>query len=361
MKKRVIRIFAGIVLIAAVGFLAGGVWLFGELIHAANTVQELEPGLYAIKYAGDYGFDDFLSRGGASSDEKVAEYLIEFLSGGFYTPEATVSTGEFGCSTVCTRDQSGQVVFGRNFDWALCSAMIVHTKPKQGYESVSTCCLDFLGFGEGYQPTGSLMNKMQSLAAIYVPLDGMNEKGLMVADLMAGDCEATHQNTGKPDLTTTTAIRLLLDRAATVEEAVALLEQYDMHSSMGSAHHLSIADASGSSIVVEYIDGQMSVTKTPVVTNHYLTPGEKLGVGSAQSHIRFNSLTSQLDAGETDVAQLLQSVAQKNYPQSQDNYEKTMWSIVYHPAEKAASFYFSENYGHSYRLALQSKYSWLVK
>ena len=39
------------------------------------------------------------------------------------------------------------------------------------------------------------------------------------------------QNTEKPDITTTTAIRLLLDQAATVEEAIALLEQYDFNDS----------------------------------------------------------------------------------------------------------------------------------
>lgn len=361
MKKVILRIIAVVVLLALAVFLTGGFLLFGELLLAVNTVQELEPGLYAMEYAGDYGFDAFLELGGAASDEAVADYLIEFLSRGFYKPETTVSTEPFGCSTVLVQEPDGSVVFGRNYDWAPCSAMVVHTKPKQGYESVSTCCLDFLGFGEDYSPTGSLMNKMMSLAAIYVPLDGMNEKGLMIADLMAGDKEATHQDTGKPDLTTTTAIRLLLDRAATVDEALELLGNYDMHSSIGSAHHLSIADAGGKSVVVEYVGGQMAVTETPIVTNHYLTPGEKFGIGSEQSHLRFDSLSRQLKSGETDVDRILRSVAQKNYPQSQNDYEKTMWSIVYFPNDRLAHFYFSENYKHSYRLALQSKYSWLVK
>ena len=49
---------------------------------------------------------------------------------------------------------------------------------------------------------------MQSITAIYVPLDGMNAKGLVVADLTAGDDEETYQRTGKVNLTTTTAIRL---------------------------------------------------------------------------------------------------------------------------------------------------------
>ena len=361
MKLKFTTAVAVLLLAVIAVLIAGGIALFGEFLWAANTVQKLEPGLYAMEYAGDYGFDAFLERGGAASDDEVAAYLTEFLSRGFYKPEATVAVSDFGCSTVCVQDDTGNVQFGRNYDWAPCSAMMVHTKPRQGYESVSTCCLDFLGFGGEYDPAGSLPQKLLSLAAVYVPLDGMNEMGLMVADLMAGDEEITHQDTGKPDLTTTTAIRLLLDRAATVDEAIALLEQYDMHSSIGAAHHLSIADASGRSVVVEYIGGELTVTETPIVTNHYLTPGEKQGIGSSQSHRRFDTLSQELSQGETDVAWLLRSVAQENYPQSQDDFEKTMWSIVYQPAEKCAQFYFAENFEHSYRLALNSQYSWLVR
>ena len=99
-----------------------------------------------------------------------------------------------------------------------------------------------------------MTERMQSITAIYVPLDGMNAKGLVVADLTAGDDEETYQRTGKVNLTTTTAIRLLLDKAADVDEAVALLKQYDMNSSIGISHHLSIADAHGKSIVVEYVN-----------------------------------------------------------------------------------------------------------
>lgn len=361
MKKMIFRITASVLLLGIAVLVTGGLYLFGEIFLATNTVENLEPDLYALEYSGDYGFHAFLERGGAASDEDVADYLVEFLSRGFYKPNETAPAKAFGCSTVCVREQTGQVVFGRNYDWAPCSAMIVHTKPKQGYESVSTCCLDFLGFGENYRPTASLMNKIMSLAAIYVPMDGMNEKGLMVADLMAGDKEATHQDTGKPDLTTTTAIRLLLDQAATVAEALDLLGQYDMHGSMDAAHHLSIADAGGRSVVVEYIQGEMVVTETPIVTNHYLSPGEKFGIGSEQSHLRFDSLSRQLEKGETNVDRMLRSVAQRNYPQSQDGYEKTMWSIVYRPADNTANFYFAENYEHSYRLALHSRYSWLVR
>ena len=240
--------------------------------------------------------------------------------------------------------------------------MIVHTIPKDGYESVSTCCLDFLGFSANYVPDGSMMDRMQSLAAIYVPLDGMNEMGLAVADLMAGDKEETHQQSDKPDLTTTTAIRLLLDKAANVDEAIALLAQYDMNASIGSAHHLSLADAGGKSVVVEYVGGEMLVTETNVVTNHYLADCEKQGVGSAQSHLRFDTLAAHTGpADELGVRDLLESVAQKNYPQTEGSYEKTMWSIVYCPLGRCADFYFAENYEHCYGLLLQEKGSFLKR
>lgn len=341
---------------------AGGWQMFGAFITAANSIEKLEEGLYVMEYAGDDGLEAFLARGGAASDSQVADYLAEFLSCGFYKTESGVRTGEFGCSTICTRDEHGVVFFGRNYDWAECRTMIVHTVPENGYESVSTCCLDFLGFGGDYAPDGSMMERMQTLAALYVPLDGMNEKGLVVADLMAGDREETHQQTDRPDLTTTTAIRLLLDKAADVDEAVALLGQYDMNSSIGTAHHLSLADAGGKSVVVEYVRGEMVVTETDVVTNHYLAAGEKQGVGSAQSHLRFDTLAAHTGpADELGVRDLLASVAQKNYPQTGDGYEKTMWSIVYCPEGRCADFYFAENYEHGYGLLLLEKGAFLKR
>lgn len=361
-KKAVLKWVLGVIAAVLVVLAAGSWWLFGTLITAANSIEKLEDGLYSLEYTGDYGFDDFLAQGGAASDGQVANYLVSFLSRGFYKVESDVETGDFGCSTICTRDENGTTFFGRNYDWAECRAIIVHTKPQNGYESVSTCCLDFLGFSEDYSPDGSMMERMQTLAAIYVPLDGMNEEGLAVADLMAGDKEATHQNTCKPDLTTTTAIRLLLDKAANVDEAIALLRQYDMNSSIGSAHHLSLADASGKSVVVEYVDGEMLVTETKVVTNHYLSDCGKQGVGSEQSHLRFDTLSAHSGpAGETEVRELLQSVAQMNYPQTEGGYEKTMWSIVYCPEGRCADFYFAENYEHSYGLLLQEKGSFLKR
>ena len=372
MKKR-LKIFIllmGVVLILVLAVIALGAWrMFGTFVVAARSIHKLQDGLYVMEYRGDYGFDEFLARGGAADDSAVADYLIGFLSRGYYKKaDNELKPGEFGCSTVCVKDKNGNVYFGRNFDWEKGRAMIVHTVPEDGYESLSTCCLDFLGFGDDYRPDGSMQERIQTLAAIYVPVDGMNEKGLMIADLMAGDKEETHQKTDKPDLTTTTAIRLLLDRAANVDEAIELLKQYDMNSSIGAAHHLSLADATGKSAVVEYVNGEMLVTETPIVTNHYLADCPKKGVGSEQSQQRFDKL-SKLGPdfvlsdwrpahrtgfpASREVAFLLASVAQSQYPRTDGSYEVTLWSIVYDPWMLCADFYFFEDFENGFRLRLR--------
>ena len=371
MKKlwKKVLTWTAVALVLILAVVAFGAWrMFGTFIVAARSIHKLEDGLYVMEYRGDYGFDDFLAQGGAADDSGVADYLIGFLSRGYYgKADNEIRPGDFGCSTVCVKDKNGAVYFGRNFDWENGRAMIVHTVPENGFESLSTCCLDFLGFGDDYNPEGSMQERIQTLAAIYVPVDGMNEKGLVIADLMAGDKEETHQKTDKPDLTTTTAIRLLLDRAANVDEAVELLKQYDMNSSIGAAHHFSIADATGKSAVVEYVNGEMLVTETNVVTNHYLADCAKKGVGSEQSHQRFDKL-SRLGPDFIlsdwrpahrigfpvflEMQDLLASVAQSRYPQTDGSYDVTMWSIVYAPGEQWADFYFREKFRYGLRLYL---------
>ena len=360
--KKVIKWAFVIFVVLSVVVCVQGWLMFGDFIKAANTIEKLEENLYVMEYEGDYGFDDFLEQGGANSDSALADYLVSFLSKGLYKVKADVNTGDFGCSTIYLQDENGTYFFGRNYDWEMCKTMIVHTKPDNGYESVSTCCLDFLGFGEEYEPDKSMMDKIKALAAIYVPLDGMNEKGLVVADLLAGDDEKTHQVSDKADLTTTSAIRLLLDKAANVDEAIELLRNYDMNSSIGAAHHLSIADASGRSVVVEYVNNQMFVKKQNIVTNHYLCDMEKKGIGSLQSHERYEILDSFEGYGDEIILRdLLESVAQKNFVQSEGGFEKTVWSIVYCPEGKRADFYFNEDYGHSYGLMLMEKGSFIKR
>ena len=319
-----------------------------EVISVTGEKTELEDGLSAVAFEGEDGFTEFLSQGGASSDREVAEYLGGRLLSDL--PGLLFGGNPFGCSTLSVQRRDGGYFFGRNFDWNTCSALIVSSRPAQGYASISTVNLDFIKAG-GVDISG-LPDSVQAIIALYAPLDGMNEKGLAVSVNMIQDSDTIEQNTDKPDITTTTAIRLLLNRAADVEEAIFLLEQYDMHASMGMMVHFAIADADGRSVAVEYVNNEMTVTDTQIVTNFYIAQGEKYGIGTSQSHLRYDILHEALNAegvmNAEEVRNALDSVSKDNFGE----FESTEWSIVMNQETKEMTYYHRENYdtGYTFRI-----------
>lgn len=315
-------------------------------VQADSEIEELEKGLSAVRYEGEDGFAAFLSGGGAKTDGEVVRFLAESFLGG-EQGVFTMDTQTFGCSTLSVQNSEGGYFFGRNFDWNACNALVLISYPEDGYASVSTVNLDFIRQGVGM--AGSLLSDdMMVIAALYAPLDGMNEKGLCVSVNMIQDSATISQNTGKTALTTTTAIRLLLNQAATVEEALELLSLYDLHASLNYMVHFAIADADGNSVAVEYIDNEMVVTETPVLTNFYLAAGKKQGIGTSQSHERFDILTETLTGKpsmtQAEVRDALGSVSKDNF----DEFESTEWSIVFDQSALTAVYYHRENYGNAY-------------
>lgn len=322
--------------------------IVNEKIVPVTEITELEDGLSVVRYEGDYGFGGFLEQGGAESDEGVVEYLSSQLMSNI--PELLFGGNPFGCSTLSVKNADGRNLFGRNFDWNTCNALIISSRPDNGYASVSTVNMDFIQAGG--LDISRLPDTAQAIIGLYAPLDGMNEKGLAVSVNMIEDSDTIAQDTEKPDITTTTAIRLLLDQAADVEEALELLSQYDFHASMGMMVHLALSDAEGNSVVVEYVNNEMIVTETPVVTNFYLSEGEKNGIGTSQSHERFDILSHALEEQdsmtETDVRDALDSVSKDNFGE----FESTEWSIVMNQETKELTYYHRENYGQGYTISV---------
>ena len=308
--KKIIRIILWALLALAVVFCVRAWTLFGPLVKGAKSVEKLDDGLYYMEFRGDDGFAGLMENGGGRSSGELVGYVLTFLSKGFYHPrEAAPAPAQFGCSALTARTPDGSVLMGRNFDFSSATGMILHTVPDHGYETYTTFNTDFFGFGEDWLPEG-FKNQYMALAGLFFALDGINEKGLAIADLMAGDGAQTHQDTGKPALTTTSAICYLLKNAATVDEALELLRGIDMHSDIGAAHHYAISDATGKSVVVEYVDNQLVVVDSPAVTNHYLCES-KLNVGLIEGDRRYDFLCRQLEGagGVMDRQQLAQAIA----------------------------------------------------
>lgn len=193
--------------------------------------------------------------------------------------------------------------------------------------------LGFVGYNEKYLPD-TLKDSLVTLAAPYAPLDGMNEKGLAVGVLLI-DTKPTNQNTKKVDITTTTAIRMMLDKAKNVDEALELLSSYDMHSSANSCYHFQICDASGKSVVVEYVDNEMKVVypdkNYQCATNFLLTnPDAEFNFGQDRYQIIDEKLSST--NGNYPIVRLCSFypiVHKMHIRIIREKSQKTQWSCVY--------------------------------
>lgn len=317
-----------------------------ELGEAGKTVRKLNTDLYHMTVTGDAGFERYLQQGGASSTEELGEYVSDYLScGPWGTLKCAPKMGRFACSTLAARNANGEALSGRNFDWEPCKTIIIRSVPEHGYASIATADIDFLGFGNSYDPTRGAINQFKATAAIYVPMDGINEKGLVVADLMAGDDEITNQNdTTKAHLTTTSAIRLLLNHAANVEEAIQLLEQYNLHSDIDQAHHLFVSDAKGRSVCVEWVNNKMIVTDTHVLNNHYLC-AEKQDIGEGELSLKHEATLLSAYAEHQGI---LSSEDMADAMFSAISPDRTQWTIVYNQQQGSATYYWHRDRARSY-------------
>jgi hypothetical protein len=139
--------------------------------------------------------------------------------------------------------------------------MQLFASPDNGFCSVATGHLNIFGYTKDFFPTGINFGSIFALATPYAPWDGMNEKGLAIALLAVPEAHGPNDN-DKKTLGTTTIIRLVLDKASNVEEAVNLMKQYNIYFSAGIYCHFLIADSSGNSVLVDYWDGELQTITT---------------------------------------------------------------------------------------------------
>ncbi|MBQ6910627.1 MAG: linear amide C-N hydrolase [Bacteroidales bacterium] len=344
--------------------LLAAIWLSGAdawaqpdpLEQGAMSVKKLDDGLYYMEYKGDDGFAGLLENGGGRSATELSAYVTSFLSKGFYPPNSgNPEPMDYGCSALTVRTPEGGVLMGRNFDFNSATGIVLHTVPEQGYETYTTFNTNFLGFGEGWLPEG-FKNQYMALSVLFFALDGINEKGLAVADLMAGDNAQTSQESGKPALTTTSAICYLLKNAATVDEALELLRSIDMHSDIGAAHHYAISDATGRSVVVEYVDNRMEVVESAAVANHYLCEAKR-NVGLTEGDRRYEVLCSLYNAtgGTMNKMQLTKTIASVSLPPTESGHMGTAWTMVMDLTTPSVTYYSRRHFDKPFHFEFERK------
>ena len=263
--------------------------LLGKQIRSVASVEKVTDGLYQMTYYGDYKLDEMCTAN-VSTVQELESWLSKNIFWGY-----PISGNEtyYGCSAFLAESPDGDYLLGRNYDYDKTETLILYTEPEDGYASYALADLDMLGVGGENDMTGeSLMGRISMLASPYTITEGMNEAGLGVA-ILELETEEIHQDNGKYDMLLCVAVRMILDKTANVEEAVLLLQEYDIHSFFGYPYHLFISDSTGRSVVVEWIDGQMEVIDADYVTNFQLSEGEDYlyGIGHDRYQIMENKFS----------------------------------------------------------------------
>jgi hypothetical protein len=329
--------------------IAAGVMMFlirNEATTLLSLHQENSYPFYTMSYEGDYGFDDFLKQG-AKSDKDIENFVTARLLKGI---PIKFNVAEGGCSAFAAKNENGESVYGRNFDFRYAPSLLLKTKPDNGYASVSMVNLSFAGYDKDNLPEPQTLSSFLTLAAPYLPFDGMNEKGLSIALLAVPEVQ-TQQDPQKVTLNTTTMIRLVLDKAATVDEAIALMKRYNIYFSGDVECHYLIEDASGKSAVVEYWGNRLQTVSPKenyqVVTNFIQYNGLNLGEGGTEFQ-RYDTIHNYLSRtngviSEKNAMSLLKDAKM----------DKTQWTVVYNLKQLNGSVCINGDYAKPYSFTLQ--------
>lgn len=335
-------------------------------LEMIRSMKDLDSGggrFYELNYTQDYKLDAMLA-----AQPTDASGIVSFVAGELFdkipqkSPE--LNTGA-GCSAFAAPSADGSsYLMGRNFDFCHkdpatgkeipITAVMVRTAPEGGKKSISMVDSYWLGLKKGFYTDG-VSDLSVMMAFPYALMDGINEDGLAVGVLHLGG-DATVQDTpGKRNIITTVAMRLLLDRASTVDQAIDMLKGYNLRqdSPAGGNYHFFIADAQGEYAIVEYVYASPDFSGRPnlmqvlngndtlrCVTNFYVSPDmERHPEGGLTDHGRWRydkmRETLKLNAYKLtpeQAMQLLGAVATDvdiNEPTSH-----TQWSSLYNLSQK---------------------------
>lgn len=165
---------------------------------------------------------------------------------------------------MCTRAMwvdSGQgVLVGRNMDWAMDLGTNLWVLPRGAERTGIDGDSNSLNWRAEY---GSLIASAYDIATS----DGINEKGLAAHILWLAESDYGPRDPSLPAVSMSMWAQFFLDRFATVAECVAYMQanpfqvrpQGDPVSGKWSTVHLALDDASGDSVIIEYIGGKPQV------------------------------------------------------------------------------------------------------
>lgn len=326
------------------------------MIYSLRDLEGNKGRIYEMDYTVDYKLDKALNFGIHDTQSLKMFVALNLMDTIISTKSMNISY-DAGCSAfACPDKTSGDYLMGRNFDFnhkdqnsnrIPIPVIAVHTAPAGGKKSVSFVDGQFVDYKSGFYTDGE--SDLSMLMALpYLLLDGINENGFAVSVLKLDGKPTQQQETGKKKIFTTVAMRMLLDKAGTVQEALTLLDKYNMCTdNVPASYHFFMADAKGDYAIVEYTNPNLDENPNKMeiltgndtlrcVTNFYVAPsmGETAHGMKYSSHgmERYKILRQGLQEKNylltsDEGMNLLKKVAQG--PESELTTGFTQWSEMY--------------------------------
>ena len=282
-------------------------------------------------------------------DYPLPEYSPETaLSQNIQEEQKYLNSSSWACTCFSALTEKGSQIVGRNFDWENHPALLLFTDPPERYASVSMVDISYLGYSKRDEPGKNPGGLFESPL---LPFDGMNEKGLAIG-MMAVPAAEPPQDPKKNTVGSLMIIRLMLDYAKNVDEALEVFTNFNIVFQSGPPLHYFIADNSGKSVVVELVNQKISVLSNSnswqVATNFIIT-GRSLNKTQAPCW-RYNKVRETLEDqarifSPSAALSLLKDVSQHN----------TIWSIVYDTSSLNFQVVMGKNYDIVHEFNLRQK------
>lgn len=136
-------------------------------------------------------------------------------------------------------------------------------------------------------------------------------------------------------------MRMVLDNCASVDEAVSMFSGVNVKGAMpGADYHILVADSSGTSKLIEWVDGKMVTTDIDHATNHYVAKDDPFYKEpcSRDEMLKAGLYRARKSGMEEDfVLNLMKLVIQE--PEKKRDNSKTQYSCIYNLTNKTVKVY----------------------
>ena len=285
---------------------------------------------YTAKYYGDYKIKD-LMKGAVKSPADVVPFFEKLFSdlglpAKLEMPGPAQSNG--GCSAFFCKTAEETVLVGKNIDWKRDPLLLLKTTPYDGYNSLSLTNLNFCDLFQ----LNSLDHKL--LLAPYVPLDGMNEHGLIITMLAVHEGSEYSYSQDKLTVGDFNIIRIILDTCKDVDEAIGVFRQYNIKQTGLLPIHYLVADKN-QSCIIEFSKGEMNLQISS--QENYLTNFNKLNNPDYENQRdlckRYCTIEERFNRGNgsMETPEALKLLKEVSVFQPEFEVPSTICSLLYNP------------------------------